>query len=219
MSGDLLRIAVGDQWVTASVHGEGRTLVALGPGAGGTRQTPFLVRAAQALAAGGRRALLFNFPYAEARRRIPDKRAVLEACVAAVAARARDELGAERLVLGGRSMGGRMASQAVAAGLAADGLVFFGYPLHPPGQPERLRDAHLDALHVPMLFVQGTRDAFARADLLAAVLARLGARASLYALEGADHSFAVPRRAGRTQAEIEAEVFGALQAWLEARAL
>ncbi len=213
-----VRIAVGDQSVTASLHGEGRTLVALGPGAGGTRHTPFLLRVADALGASGRRVLLFNFPYNEARRRIPDRRPLLEACVAAVAARAR-ELGAERLVLGGKSMGGRMAAQAVAAGLAADGLIFLGYPLHPTGQPERLRDAHLYGLSTPMLFVQGTRDAFAHWELLTPVLARLGERATLHTLEQADHSFAVPRRTGRTPADVEAEVFGALRDWLDARAL
>lgn len=214
-----LRIAVGDQAVSASLHGAGATLVALGPGAGGTRHTPFLLRVADALAASGRRVLLYNFPYTEARRRIPDRRPVLEACVAAVAARARGDLRAERLVLGGKSMGGRMAAQAVAAGLQADGLVFLGYPLHPPAQPERLRDAHLYGLATPMLFVQGTRDAFARWDLLTPVLARLGERATLHALEGADHSFAFPRRAGRSPAEVEAEIFGALRAWLDARSL
>jgi uncharacterized protein len=132
---------------------------------------------------------------------------------------ARQALGASRLVLGGKSMGGRIASQAVAQGLPADGLVFLGYPLHPPGRFDTLRDRHLPTITAPMLFVQGTRDAFARADLLAAVLGGLGERATLHSIEGGDHSFAVPRRTGRAPAQIEAEVAAALGSWLSARGL
>jgi predicted alpha/beta-hydrolase family hydrolase len=205
--------------VSASVHGEGKTVLALGHGAGGDRRTAFLVRLANTLAQGGRRVVLHNFPYTEARRRVPDKPAVLEATIAAVAAHAREALGASRLVLGGKSMGGRIASQSVAQGLAADGLVFLGYPLHPPGRFDTLRDRHLPAIIVPMLFVQGTRDAFARPDLLAAVLTGLGDRATLHSIEDGDHSFAVPRRTGRTPAQIEAEVASAIVSWLAARGL
>ncbi len=203
--------------VSASVHGEGPTVVALAHGAGGDRRTGLLVRLASALAADGRRAVVYNFPYSEARRRAPDPPAVLEATVSAVAGHLRSELGAATVVLGGKSMGGRIASQAVAKGLACDGLVFLGYPLHPPGQFDRLRDGHLPAVSAPMLFVQGTRDAFARPDLLAAVLGGLGERATLHSIEDGDHSFAVPRRAGRTPAEVEAEVAQAVSRWLAAR--
>jgi uncharacterized protein len=205
--------------VSASVHGEGKTVLALGHGAGGDRRTALLVRLANTLAQDGRRVVLHNFPYTEARRRVPDKPAVLEATIAAVAAHAREALGASRLVLGGKSMGGRIASQSVAQGLAADGLVFLGYPLHPPGRFDTLRDRHLPAIMAPMLFVQGTRDAFARPDLLAAVLAGLGDRATLHSIEDGDHSFAVPRRTGRTPAQIEAEVASAIVSWLAARGL
>jgi uncharacterized protein len=205
--------------VSASVHGEGGTVLALGHGAGGDRRTGLLVRLANTLAESGRRVVLHNFPYTEARRRVPDKPAVLEATVSAVAAHARQALGASRLVLGGTSTGGRIASQAVAQGLPADGLVFLGYPLHPPGRFDTLRDRHLPAITAPMLFVQGTRDAFARADLLAPVLRGLGDRATLHSIEGGDHSFAVPRRTGRTPAQIEAEVAAALVSWLGAHGL
>jgi predicted alpha/beta-hydrolase family hydrolase len=116
-------------------------------------------------------------------------------------------------------MGGRVASQAVAAGEPADGLVFLGYPLHPPGKPEQLRDRHLANVGAPMLFVQGTRDAFAREDLLAAVLERLGPRARLYVVEGGDHSFAVPKSSGRTAAEVEQQVQRAVLAWLDEQGL
>jgi uncharacterized protein len=205
--------------VSASVHGEGKTLLALGHGAGGDRRTGLLVRLAKTLAEGGRRVVLHNFPYTEARRRVPDKPAVLEATVSAVAAHARAALGASRLVLGGKSMGGRIASQAVAAGLPVDALVFLGYPLHPPGRFDTLRDRHLPAIIAPMLFVQGTRDAFARPDLLASVLGGLGDRATLHSIEDGDHSFAVPRRTGRAPAQIESEVASAITSWLAARGL
>jgi uncharacterized protein len=216
---ETIEIATENGAVSASVHGEGKTVLALGHGAGGDRRTGLLLRLADTLAEGGRRVVLHNFPYTEARRRVPDKPAVLEATIAAVAAHARGALGAARLVLGGKSMGGRIASQAVAQGLAAEGLVFLGYPLHPPGRFDTLRDKHLPAITAPMLFVQGTRDAFARPDLLAAVLARLGDRATLHSIEDGDHSFAVPRRTGRTPAQIEAEVASTIASWLTARGL
>lgn len=205
--------------VSVSLHGAATTWVCLGHGAGGTRRTPFLLRCAEAIVAGGRAALLFNFCYSDRGRRIPDPPALLERAVAAVSGFARDELGARRLVLGGKSMGGRIASQAVAKGLAADGLVFLGYPLHPPGQPDRRRDAHLPDVAAPMLFVQGTRDGFARADLLAATLRRLGERATLLAIEGGGHSFELPRRAGRSPAEVERSIFEGIASWLDARSL
>lgn len=209
-----LRIGQGARQVGASLHGEGPTVVALGHGAGGSRRTPFLLRCAEAIAASGRRALLFNFPYTERGRRVPDPPATLEATVAAVTDHVRGTLGCERLALGGKSMGGRLASQAVAAGTSADALVFLGYPLHPPGRTETLRDKHLGKIPCPMLFLQGTRDAFARWDLVEAVVARLGERARLERLEGADHSFAVPKRAGRSPAEVESDLFGRLTRWL-----
>jgi len=209
----------GTAGIGASVHGEGETLVVLGHGAGGNRKTAFLQRAAVALSSAGRRALLFNFPYTENRRRVPDAPALLEATVAAVAGFARRELGARRLVLGGKSMGGRIASQAVAKGLVADALVFLGYPLHPPGKPEKMRDAHLPAIAIPMLFVQGTRDTFAQWPLLMPVLERLGERATLLKIEDGDHSFAVPKRSGRSAADVEAEIFQSVNGWLTAQGL
>jgi predicted alpha/beta-hydrolase family hydrolase len=112
-------------------------------------------------------------------------------------------------------MGGRIASQVVAAGAPADGLVFLAYPLHPPGQPDRLRDRHLPDIKAPMLFVQGTRDAFAQGDLLEATLARLGSRARLHRVEGGDHSFVVLKRSGRTGADVEVEIVAAVRGWLD----
>jgi predicted alpha/beta-hydrolase family hydrolase len=103
----------------------------------------------------------------------------------------------------------------VAAGEPAAGLVFLGYPLHPPGQPDKRREAHLPRIEAPMLFVQGTRDAFARSDLLEALLGRLGPRAERHDVAAADHSFGVLKSSGRTPADVEAEVLGATLAWLD----
>ncbi len=198
-----------------SVYGSGRTVIVLGPGAGGSRRTPQLVRFAESLADSGRGVLLYDFPYRDQGRRTPDPPDVLEATARAVGDYARTTLGAARLVHGGKSMGGRIASQVVAAGAPGDGLILLGYPLHPPGKPGQLRDRHLPRVAVPMLFVQGTRDAFARPDLLDAVLARLGEKATLHRIEGGDHSFGVPKRSGRTAAEVEAEVERVLLGWLD----
>jgi hypothetical protein len=205
--------------VTATAYGAGETAVILGHGAGGDRRTPLLVRTAEALAAAGRQAVLYNFIYSDQGRRAPDPADVLEATTHAVGDFVSRELGAARIVHGGKSMGGRIASQAVAKGAAADALVFLGYPLHPPGRTDALRDRHLGAVGVPMLFVQGTRDAFARMDLLERVIATLGDKATLHVVEGGDHSFAVPRSGGRTKAEAEKEVIDTVLGWLEEKGL
>lgn len=209
---------MGEQAVSASVHGVGDTAVVLGHGAGGNRTTPLLLAVAEALAASGRGAILFNFPYSERRRRVPDRPELLEATVEAVAAAARAQ-GASRVVLGGKSMGGRMASQGVAGGLAADGLVFLGYPLHPPGRHDQLRDKHLAQIQVPMLFLQGSRDDFARWDLIEDVTGRLGPLATLVRLEAADHSYRVPKASGLKTADVEKRLIGEILAWLAARGL
>ena len=200
--------------LTASVHGSGDTAVILGHGAGGDRRTPFLVRMAERLGGSGRRAVLYNFPYTEARRKLPDRPEILEGACVAVAEHVRRALGAARVVHGGKSMGGRIASQAVAKGAPADALVFLGYPLHPPGRPEMLRDRHLPGIVAPMLFLQGTRDSFARWDLIEGVVRTLGPRAMLHRVEGGDHSFVVPRKSGRSTAEAEEEIAATLLDWL-----
>jgi predicted alpha/beta-hydrolase family hydrolase len=204
---------------SASVHGRGHTVVVLGHGAGGTRRTPMLVSLAEDLVGSGRAAVLYNFPYAEKGRRSPDPPAVLEATTRAAAALAREATGATRIVHGGRSMGGRIASQVVASGEPADGLAFLAYPLHPPGQFEKRREAHLPSILAPMLFIQGTRDAFAREDLLLALLERLGPPAELHRVAEADHSFGVLKRSGRTPTDVLAEVRDTLLAWLDRHGL
>jgi predicted alpha/beta-hydrolase family hydrolase len=176
----------------------------LAHGAGAGQRSPFMVAAARAFAARGVSTATFDFPYMTARRRIPDPAAVLEETWrdAVAAARAHAELARLPLFIGGKSMGGRIASQAAAAAeLGIAGLVFLGYPLHPPGKPERRRDAHLPSIEEPMLFVQGSRDAFGTAEEIRALLPRLPC-ARLFEVAGGDHSFKVPAAAGRPQSAV-----------------
>lgn len=214
MSDRVVSLDVGGRTITLSVHGSGGSVLALGPGAGGSRTTPQLVSVAKALEPAKITTVLFQFPYQEAKRKFPDRPEVLEAAVSRVAEWVRRELGPSSLFLGGRSMGGRIASQAVAKGLACDGLVFLAYPLHPPGKETELRDQHLPSAKVPMLFLQGTRDAFARLDLLRTIVARLGARATLRLFEDADHSFKTPRGAALTSKATESAVIDMLSQWI-----
>jgi hypothetical protein len=213
-----IRVPVGEGSVSASWRGEGSTALVLGHGAGSNRENPFLVALAEALAASGRRAILYNFPYTEAGRRLPDTNPVLEAAARSVANHAR-AMGASRVVLGGRSMGGRIASQIVAGGASAEGLLLLAYPLHPPGKPDTLRDCHLPGIAAPMLFIQGTRDPFARPDLLAALLERLGPKATLHRVVDGDHSFAVRKSTGRSAKDVTAEVHRVVLDWLDAQGL
>lgn len=168
-------------------------LLVLGHGAGGDMRGPLLAGFAAGLAAAGVRCLRFNFPFSEAGRRSPDPEKVLREAWAAAFEKA-GELGGP-LWAGGKSMGGRYASMMTADGsIDPVGLVFVGYPLHPPGKPDRLRDEHLARVKVPMLFLQGTADPFARWDLLEKVAGRLKRRATLHPVEGGDHSFRVRGR-------------------------
>jgi predicted alpha/beta-hydrolase family hydrolase len=204
------------RWDAGAVSGvwhhppRGDTYVVLGHGAGGTLHTPGLAQFADALAARGVGAVRFNFPYAEAGRRVPDPRARLEACYRAVAAEATAR--APRVFLGGRSMGGRIASQVAAAGVPAAGLIFLSYPLHPPGEPGRLRTAHLSSIRAPMLFLQGSKDSFALPDLLAEAVARLPT-ATLHVVEGADHGLRVR---GRAADDVVRELADVATAWIAA---
>jgi predicted alpha/beta-hydrolase family hydrolase len=186
----------------------GRTYLVLGHGAGGTLHTPGLAAVAEALSARGIGAVRFNFPYAEAKRKIPDPAGRLEACYRAIADSAAAR--ADRLFLGGRSMGGRIASHLAAGGYPAAGLVFLSYPLHPPGKPDQLRDAHLSAITVPMLFVQGSRDNFARPDRLAAMIRRLP-KATLHVVEDGNHGLTVR---GRRAADVTREVVEVTATWI-----
>jgi predicted alpha/beta-hydrolase family hydrolase len=166
-------------------------VLVLGHGAGAGLRSPFMTGFAEAIGRLGVATLRFDFPYMQAGRRAPDRAPVLVDAWTQAFAAAGERAAGRPVLAGGKSLGGRIASMAVAEGMPAAGLVFLGYPLHPPGRPELKRDGHLDAISVPMLFVQGTRDTFAQPALLQTVLARLGPRAELVSVEGGDHSFRV----------------------------
>ncbi|HEX6839900.1 MAG TPA: alpha/beta family hydrolase [Stellaceae bacterium] len=193
----------------------------LAHGAGAGQASPFMVRCAADLASRGIDAVTFNFLYTEHGRRLPDRNDRLEACWRAVIAamRAEPSLAGSRLAIGGKSMGGRIASQVAAGGDVGDlaGLVFLGYPLHPPGRPERLRSAHLPRIVEPMLFVQGERDSFGTPDELAPIIAALAPRAELYVVAGGDHSFKRRKSDGLSQAEAESAVQNKVERWLRQR--
>ncbi|MGH2819827.1 MAG: alpha/beta hydrolase family protein [Actinomycetota bacterium] len=187
----------------------------LGPGAGAGLDSDFMAAMAAGLAGRGLAVCRFNFPYLQKGRRSPDRPEVLEATFGAVAAAARSRASATPLVLGGKSMGGRIASQVVAGGEGAAGLAFLGYPLHPPGKPERLRDAHLKQIDVPMLFVEGTRDPFCPLPTLERVLAGVAAPARVSVIEGGDHSFKVRSSSGRSTRQAWGEVIEAVDDWVQ----
>lgn len=217
-----IRVAVASGSVTALVYPAspsaraGVTLI-LGHGAGTPQSSDFMVSFAEGLAHRGADVVTFNFPYMEIGRRLPDRSETLEACFRAVivAARAREDLAAGRLVIGGKSLGGRMASHLGAAGLdGLAGLVFLGYPLHPPGKPEKPRAAHLARIRQPMLFVQGSRDAFGTPEELAPILEALGPVARVYVVEGGDHSFAVPKRSAMPQSKVFGGAQDEITRWL-----
>lgn len=198
-----------------------RAALVLAHGAGTDMTSPLLRGLARALAEHGHPVLLFNFAYTEAGRKAPDPMARLESCYRDVVAVARERLDGRPLVLGGRSMGGRVASHLAAQGEPCDGLVFLGYPLHPPrraGVPvpdDRLRTAHWADLRTPMLFVQGDRDTLADLALLERErAARLRAPSQVHVVAGGDHAFAVRKKDGRGPGEVLAEIVDAVVAWL-----
>jgi uncharacterized protein len=167
-------------------------VLVLAHGAGSGMRAPFMEGFAEEIGRLGIATLRFEFSYMQAGRRAPDRPPVLLDAWRGAFAEGGSRAAGRRVFAGGKSMGGRIASMAAAEGMPAAGLVFLGYPLHPPGRPEKIRDAHLPDVPVPMLFLQGSRDAFARPDLLAGVLARLGPRAEHVEIAGGDHSFRVP---------------------------
>ena len=201
---------------------EPRAMLAFAHGAGAGIEHPFMSDMAQRLAGQGIATFRYHFPYMEARalsgrRRPPDRPPVLIETVRAAVAKAAALADGLPLLAGGKSMGGRMTSTAAseAALPGVGGLVFFGFPLHAPGRPERAaeRSAHLSDISVPMLFLQGTRDALARLDLIEETCTSLGPLATLQRLEGADHSFRVLKRSGRTADEVADEMAATVPAW------
>jgi predicted alpha/beta-hydrolase family hydrolase len=177
-----------------------------------------VVAVCEGLAQRGHAAMRFNFLYKERGHKAPDPRARLERTYRAAVEAFRDECGGlKSLVIGGKSLGGRIASHLAAAGEACDGLVFLGYPLHPAREPERLRDGHLTEVEAPMLFVQGTRDPLCDLELLRIVLDRLGRRATLHEVAGGDHSFGLLKSANRSVESVYEEIVATVDRWLVAR--
>ena len=188
-----------------------RWLFVYAPGAGANLRDPFGAYAAKELPAQGISVTRFQFPYMEAGRSGPDRPPVLEATWRAVLEAVRD--GDARVVAGGRSMGGRIASQVVAQGERVDALALFAYPLHPPGKPDQLRTEHLPSVRAPALFCSGTNDAFGAPDEIRAA-AKLIRRSKVHLLEGADHGFAVRKSSGRTKEDVWGEAIDAMTGWL-----
>jgi predicted alpha/beta-hydrolase family hydrolase len=196
-----------------------RALYVFAHGAGAGMRHPFMESMAQRLAGQGIGTLRYQFLYTELGGRRPDPEPVLLDTVRAAGAAGREAAGGLPLIAGGKSMGGRMTSRAAAAAPLAGvaGLVFLGFPLHPAGQPGISRAAHLEKVELPMLFLQGTRDALADLTLLTPVIEQLGVRATLRVIEHADHSFHVLKRSGRTDEQVLDELAAAVVAWLEPR--
>jgi predicted alpha/beta-hydrolase family hydrolase len=193
--------------------------VILAHGAGAGQRSAFMAACASGLAARGIDVITFDFPYIAAKRKIPDRGPLLEAAYHAVIATVRVELQSSRrfLFIGGKSMGGRIATQVAAASreLPVAGLVLLGYPLHPPGRPDTLRAAHLPAVARPMLFVQGSRDSFGTPHELAPILTPLVPAPRIHVVDGGDHSLVVTRRDPKKQAAANEAVYDVIAGWIK----
>ena len=219
MHEEMLTIATGDASVSALLltPPDVRACYVLAHGAGAGMTHPFMGAVAQGLADRGVATLRYQFPYMERGSRRPDTPRVAHAAVRAACAEAAQRLPDLPLFAGGKSFGGRMTSQAQAESPLPGvcGLVFLGFPLHPAGKPSDERAAHLAEVDVPMLFLQGSRDELASLELLRPLVKRLGARAMLHVFDDADHSFHVPARSGRKDAEVLAEALDVVAAWID----
>ena len=200
-----------------SMPAKARRLLVLAHGAGAGMHHPFMEMLAGELASVGVATFRYQFPYMEERRRIPDSPAVLTATVVAAVRAAAEAAPGLPLLAGGKSMGGRMTSQAAAEHPldGVRGLVFFGFPLHPPNRPGTKRAHHLARVTTPMLFLQGTRDTLADLKLLRPLCAKLGSRATLHIIETADHSFHGLKRSGKSDAEVLRELAETAASWAE----
>jgi uncharacterized protein len=215
-----IQIAVGnDQSVSALAMTPtgARACFVFAHGAGAGMTHPFMEAIAKGLDETGIATLRYQFPYMQKGSRRPDPPALCHATVRSAVAEAARILPGLPLIAGGRSFGGRMSSQAQAKSPLPGvlGLAFLGFPLHPPKQPSEQRAAHLLEVSLPLLFMQGTRDEMAELTLLQELVARLGKRATLRLMDNANHSFAVPARSGRTQAQIIGELVNTLSDWTD----
>ncbi len=198
---------------------DARWMLVLAHGAGAGMEHPFMESLATGLAAHGVASFRYQFPYTERGSRRPDPPALLEATVRSAVEAAAPIAGPLPLLAGGKSMGGRMTSQAAAKGPldGVRGIAFFGFPLHAIGKPGAERADHLNDVDLPMLFLQGSRDRLAELELLEPVIRRLGDRATLHVVEEADHSFHVPARSGRTDADVLDEISRRTAGWAAER--
>jgi predicted alpha/beta-hydrolase family hydrolase len=217
-----LSIAIdGGERVSGLLQGpdDARACYVVAHGAGAGMAHPFMTAVAGALAARGIATLRYQFPYMEGRSKRPDPPKVAHAAVRAAVAEAARRLPGMALFAGGKSFGGRMTSQAQAASPLPDvrGLVFLGFPLHPAGRPSDQRGMHLSDVRIPMLFLQGTRDALADLSQLQPLVVRLGHRATLTLFPDADHSFHVLARTGRKDAEVLTDIAEAAVRWIDLR--
>ena len=185
-----------------------------GHGAGGNLADRGVVKTAAVMRSIGMHTVRFNFAYRERKISRPDPMPQLTACVAAVAERARADLRPRLLIIGGRSMGGRAASVLASQGFDCDGLLLLAYPLHPPGRPQQLRSAHLPDITAPVLCINGTRDDFCTPSLMADVLKTVGYNWVMHWVDGADHSFHVLKKSGRTDDDVMQEIGVTTASWL-----
>ncbi|MEO8194068.1 MAG: alpha/beta family hydrolase [Gemmatimonadales bacterium] len=211
-------VAVGDEKTSAvfepATKIDSGVVFVYAHGAGGNMNDRAMLAMANELRSRGLGVVRFNFLYSEKKSGRPDPMPKLEATFAAVVSRVREELAPRTLIIGGRSMGGRAASMMAAKKFPCDGLLLFAYPLHPPGQPTKLRDAHLPSIEAPVLCFNGTRDPFCTPDLMEAALKTVKTKWQMHWVEGADHSFHVLKSSGRTDAQVLDEIGEATGAWL-----
>jgi hypothetical protein len=218
--GERLRFAVEDAGEVSAIlmrPANARWLLVLAHGAGAGMMHPFLEKLARELASVGVATLRYQFPYMEQRRRVPDSPSVATATVASAVRAAAKAAAGLPLLAGGKSFGGRMSSQAASQQLleGVRGLVFFGFPLHPPNKPGTKRAEHLAKVKVPMLILQGTRDALADLKLLRPICRDLGSLATLHIIETADHSFHVLKSSSKTDGEVLRELAQTTASWGE----
>ena len=197
----------------AAPGGDG-TVFVFAHGAGGNMNDRGVAATARALQERGISTVRFNFLYKEKKSSRPDPMPKLQDAFSAVVARTRDEISPSRLIIGGRSMGGRAASMLAADGFDCAGLLLLAYPLHPPGKPDQLRDAHLPSLRVPVICFNGTRDPFCTPSLMEDVLQRVKTRWEMHWVEGADHSFHVLKSSGKTDAQVVDEMADQIRSWV-----
>ena len=211
-------LEVSSVWSVPDMYVAGKSPgLILAHGAGNDMNSSFISHVHEALAQQGVMTVKFNFPYKEQGRKAPDRAPALEATWRSVAASVRNDpnLAPNKIFFAGKSLGGRIASHLAAEGEECSGLVFLGYPLHPPNRKETLRADHLPRIRCPMLFIQGTRDTLCDLDLLGSVLKQVEAPVTLHQIVAGDHSFKVLKRLGRSEQSVWDEIVGVFAKWLK----